>query len=235
MLLHGVLLLPRLVRGCRPHAPGMATLPRAVEHVAVAQVHDPRLALPVLSVTNQVPPVTDMDALAAKMHAVAAQDLAKQEALRRKRVVVSESLVAAAAESGNLFEVLRAGLKTHLERDDADDLARATFAIVHDFDREHETSVRTDPTAIARIAEALTDFTASSQLNAGTTINLPFLSVTPSGPVHLQRSLNVQVYRELAVRPPEHRPKIALEPSPAATPTAAPQLDVPKKKKWIFF
>lgn len=191
-----------------------------------------------MSVTNQVAPVTDMDALAAKMRAVEAQASAKQDELRRKRARIGESLAAAAAERGNLFEVLRAGLATELERQDADELARATFAIAHDFDREKGSSVRTDPAAIARIAEALTGLTASSQLRGGTTLNLPFLSATPKGPVHLDRTLNLDVYRELAARPPEYvapTPPRAPAPLPAPDPVAEPEPEAPKKKKWFFF
>jgi hypothetical protein len=104
-----------------------------------------------------------------------------------------------------------------------DGLARITLALAADFDGENGTSTRTDPMALSRIAEAY--HLACGRLAEAheTTLNLPFLTATAAGPVHLQRTVTAATLAQLAARPPA---------GPGGRPPAA---STPKKRGWWPF
>jgi uncharacterized Zn finger protein (UPF0148 family) len=180
----------------------------------------------------------DIEAFRKKVHDVEALEAAEQSKERQKRLAVINALKAAALAKRDLYDVLRESLATLLERSDADDVARATFAIASDFERETKVALRGDALALDRIYEAL--IIATKELPTGTyDMNLPFIGAGPGGPVHLQRTLTLAVYAELCGRSPvvtpPPAPPIVMPVAPAASVAAPAFEDPPKKKKWFLF
>lgn len=95
----------------------------------------------------------------------------------------------------------------------SDTVARVAVAIADDFDRANKTTVSSDAMALARIAEAYLKTLDEIRANGQATLNLPFLTATAAGPLHLQRVLSPAELLALANRP----------------------LPAPKKKGWLSF
>ncbi len=87
----------------------------------------------------------------------------------------------------NVIEVLATCGDNHLGGDDFD--ARITKHLVEEFKRETGIDLGCDTTAMQRITEAAS--TAKMELSAAesTTVSLPFLTQTPTGPAHLETTL----------------------------------------------
>ena len=83
-----------------------------------------------------------------------------------------------------------------------------------------------DAVVFSRIAQAYLLELDELRTSESYDMNLPFLTATASGPVHLQRTLTARTLVELAARDP----RAAARP-PAPSPAAPP----PKKKGWWPF
>ncbi|HEX7603422.1 MAG TPA: hypothetical protein VF316_17505 [Polyangiaceae bacterium] len=135
---------------------------------------------------------------------------AKEQAEAREafaRLVPVLRALQAASDEDDLYETLRAALK------DDDGFARATFALVHDYDREQGSELRKRRDVIGSVAKDLMSLMK----------DLP-----PDGreldaalrPGRLKRTITPAIYAELSAR------------SPVWVAPAPPE---PKKKKWFFF
>lgn len=116
---------------------------------------------------------------------------------------VIEAFKAAAAAGLGPFEALVVASRERLgPMGETDTFARVVFALATDFDAQHGTTIVREPMALARIIEGY--FKSIEGLRAGRTyeLNLPFLTATSEGPVHLVRTLSAaDVAALLAPRP----------------------------------
>ncbi len=92
-----------------------------------------------------------------------------------------------AIESG-VFEVLATHGDTSLGGDDFD--ARLIEMLADEFLAEHDIDLREDAVALQRLKEAAERAKVELSSTMTTDINLPFLAVGASGPIHLQRDLS---------------------------------------------
>lgn len=144
-----------------------------------------------------------------------------------RRVRFVQALQAALSAGRPPYDALCAAARDELgPLGQTDGLARVTLALAADFDREHGTSVTTDPTALSRIAEEYHRACGRLAETERTELNLPFLQATPRGPVHLLRPVTAAAIATLAARSPDGR---------ARAPDAAPPPPAPKKRGWWPF
>lgn len=94
-----------------------------------------------------------------------------------------------------VFEVKSTAGDTHLGGDDWD--ARVVDYIASEFKKEHGIDLTRDKQAMQRLREAAekAKIELSSMVNSN--INLPFISATPDGPVHLDMNLTRAKFEEL--------------------------------------
>ena len=91
-----------------------------------------------------------------------------------------------AIESG-VFEVLATNGDTDLGGDDFD--LKVIELLAAEFQTEHDLDLRNDSVALQRLKEAAERAKIELSSAMSTDINLPFLAVGPSGPLHLQRDI----------------------------------------------
>lgn len=153
-----------------------------------------------------------------------------EEAIERRKASVSrftEALVATLNAGQQPFEALRAASAAHLGiAGRPDTVARIALAIARDFERETGASVVRDALVFSRIAQAYLLALDELRTSESYDMNLPFLTATANGPVHLRRTLTARTLVELAARDP-HAKAQPPAPSPAAPPA--------KKKGWWPF
>lgn len=89
---------------------------------------------------------------------------------------------------GDVIEVLATSGDNHLGGDDFDD--RIVSHIVEVFRREHGEDLRSNPAALQRVREAVEQAKKELSSTTSTQINLPFLSQSARGPLHLDMSLS---------------------------------------------
>ncbi|MFO0738275.1 MAG: hypothetical protein U0270_20450 [Labilithrix sp.] len=143
----------------------------------------------------------------------------------------TEALVAALQEGRAPFDAIRVSSAAHLGiAGRADTVARISLALAQDFEREAGVSIVRDAVVLSRIAQAYLLALEELRTSDSFDLNLPFITATPKGPVHLQRRLTAKLLSELAAREP--RLDGARPASPAAGGGAAPP---PKKKGWWPF
>ena len=109
-------------------------------------------------------------------------------------------------------------------------LATVVLALAQAFDREEGTATVREPAALARLAEAYLKATVELRHTKSTTMNLPFLSATPSGPKHLERNLTPAILEALVSGAVEIT-EVKRAPAPAAPDPVAPK---PKSRWWPF-
>lgn len=139
----------------------------------------------------------------------------------------TEALVGALNAGREPFEALRAASAAHLGvAGQADTVARIALAIARDFEQETSASVLRDAMVFSRIAQAYLLALDELRTSESYEMNLPFLTATAKGPVHLRRTLTAKALVELAARDPHAKKPPA--PSAVEGPTA-------KKKGWWPF
>lgn len=143
----------------------------------------------------------------------------------------TEALVAALKEGRPPLEAIRASSAAHLGvAGRADTVARIVLALARDFERDARISVVRDAMVLSRIANAYLLALEELRTSESYDLNLPFLTSSPSGPAHFQRTVTSRLLAELAARDPS---------LPAAPPTQAPPAEQPapveKKKSWWPF
>lgn len=115
----------------------------------------------------------------------------------------------------------------------SDAVARVSLALARDLERETGAKIVGQGVALARIAEGYIKSVnyLSQRANHGGTdeINLPFIAVTSTGPIHMQRKVTAVLFAELARRDPH---ETAAVPEPGSAPGAGPA--EPKKRKKLF-
>ena len=151
-----------------------------------------------------------------------------EEAERRRRAF--HAAVKSASLSGtDPYRVLCEAARAHLGLvGESDTLARVVLALAEDFEAETGASVRSDPQVLSRLADAYLRASGELAHHPRTTLNLPFLAATASGPVHLLREIGVAELVALASREPG-----AVVAAPKAAP--APPPEPPKKRGWWPF
>lgn len=150
------------------------------------------------------------------------------EAAARRRQAFYAAVKSASLAGSDPYRLLCDAAREHLGVvGESDTLARVVLALAADFQRETGAAVMRDPMVLSRLAEAY--LKASTELRSleRTTMNLPFLAATSSGPVHLMREVSVVDLVALASREPSLEPSAPAAKEPAAEP--------PKKKGWWPF
>lgn len=145
----------------------------------------------------------------------------------------TDALVAALNEGRRPYDALRASSAAHLGiAGRADTVARIALALAQDFEREAGVQVVRDASVLSRIAQAYLLALDELRTSESYELNLPFLTVTQSGPVHLLRRLTAKLLADLAARDPIHD----APPPPPSTggPTPAPAPSAKKKGWWPF-
>jgi molecular chaperone DnaK len=94
-----------------------------------------------------------------------------------------------------VFEVKSTAGDTHLGGDDWD--ARIVDYILSEFKKEHGIDLARDKQAMQRLREAAEKAKIELSNMENTNINLPFISATPDGPVHLDMNLTRAKFEEL--------------------------------------
>ncbi len=94
-----------------------------------------------------------------------------------------------------VFEVKSTAGDTHLGGDDWD--ARIVDYIAGEFKKEHGIDLSRDKQAMQRLREAAEKAKIELSNMVNTNINLPFISATPDGPVHLDMNLTRAKFEEL--------------------------------------
>lgn len=89
--------------------------------------------------------------------------------------------------SEGVFEVLATNGDTHLGGDDFDEVI--IDWLIEEFKKEETVDLRKDPMALQRIREAAEKAKVELSSSAETEINLPYITVTSSGPKHLVKKL----------------------------------------------
>jgi len=127
---------------------------------------------------------------------------------------------------------------------ESDAIGRLTMAIARDFDRHNPgAEIAHDGIALTRIAEGYVKALPSLRESGEANVNLPYLGVTGTGPVHFDMTLTPASIAELLSRKPAAErpvaPATAREAVPsAAAPTRQPEPVVPeapkKRGSWPF-
>ncbi len=87
-----------------------------------------------------------------------------------------------------VFEVKATSGDNHLGGDDIDELLVDWMA--NAFKKEHNVDLREDPTSLQRLKEAAEKAKIELSTKTSTKINLPFITATEQGPIHLDMSLS---------------------------------------------
>ncbi len=86
------------------------------------------------------------------------------------------------------FEVLAVHGNTHLGGDDFDQ--RIIDIVADDFLRTHQIDAREDPMALQRLKQAARDAKGELSFRESVEISVPYIAISPDGPLHLQYNLN---------------------------------------------
>ncbi len=152
--------------------------------------------------------------------------------LKRRTRQFDEAVKQAFAAGMAPLDAVRAGAAAHLgPYGQCDAVARVAVAIAYDFDQANATRVQTDALALSRIVEAYLNALPEIHAEGEATMNLPFLTATARGPLHLQRTLSPADLAALAARD-------ISQPAPIArpeAPTTAEDTPRPKRKGWWLF
>ena len=97
--------------------------------------------------------------------------------------------------TGKTFEVLSTNGDTHLGGDDFDEVL--VNWIADEFKSEHGVDLRGDNMALQRLKEAAEKAKCELSSSLETEINLPFISATQAGPLHLQKKLSRATFEKL--------------------------------------
>src|SRR5690606_29178677 len=89
--------------------------------------------------------------------------------------------------SGGVFSVKGTGGDTHLGGEDFD--VRLIDALADEFNKSHGVDLRRDRMALQRLREAAERAKHELSTALQTEVNIPFVATTPSGPLHLERSI----------------------------------------------
>ena len=106
-----------------------------------------------------------------------------------RRVAFVEALKAVQL-GGDPYPVICEAARAHLGTlGQSDAVARVTLGLAAEFEASTGASVRSDPMALARLAEAYLLANAELRQRETAQINLPFLTATASGPLNFTRSV----------------------------------------------
>ena len=97
-----------------------------------------------------------------------------------------------------VFEVLATSGDTHLGGDDFDE--KIVQWLVQEFKNDEGIDLTLDSQALQRLTEAAEKAKIELSAVTQTSINLPFISVTPEGPKHLERELTRAKFEELCAK-----------------------------------
>jgi molecular chaperone DnaK len=89
--------------------------------------------------------------------------------------------------TGGVFNVKGTGGDTHLGGEDFD--VRIIDALAAEFQKQHSIDLRKDRMALQRLREAAEKAKHELSSSLSTEVNIPFIAVGPSGPMHLERTI----------------------------------------------
>ena len=96
---------------------------------------------------------------------------------------------------GGIFEVKSTNGDTHLGGDDFDQVL--IDHVAENFLQEKAVDIRRDPMALQRLKEACEKAKIELSSSNQTTINLPFITMTPEGPQHLTMNISRSRFESL--------------------------------------
>lgn len=144
---------------------------------------------------------------------------------------VIEAFKGALAAKRTPFEALVVACRERLgPAGETDSFARVVFALGRAFDEENKTHIVEDPVAISRLIEGYFLTIQGLRESPTHTLNLPFLTATSSGPLHLMRTLSAADIAALLASSMSSRPQASPRAGAPSEPT-----EPPKKKKWWPF
>lgn len=162
-----------------------------------------------------------------------AASMARDERYALARVAFTQALVPLLQAGRPPYDALREAASVHLaEQADPDTLARVAYALVWDFEQSTGAPALKDPMVLGRITEAYLRVFSELRTSKSADLNLPFLTATPAGPVHLRRTVTPALFAELAQRDP--RAPRGTQGTVAATSSGASGAEPAKKWWWPF-
>jgi len=136
-----------------------------------------------------------------------APDELRAQRARESKVAFSQELARLIAKGCGPYDAIRQASAAHLgAAGQTPAVARVTLALAAEFERDKGVDLARKPTALARIAEGYLKVSEALQTSSEESINLPFLEVSPDGPVHFERRVTPALLAQLAARDPEAPP-----------------------------
>lgn len=121
---------------------------------------------------------------------------------------VIEAFQSAMKGGASAYDALQSAARARLgAMGQTEAFARVCLALARDFDDANGTSTVTDAMCMARMIEVYLRAIEGVRTSGSFTINLPFFTATPRGPVHFERTLTAEIIAALAERPPSAPPK----------------------------
>jgi hypothetical protein len=152
----------------------------------------------------------------------------------RRRAAIDAAWDEARAHApSNPTVALRAVLALHCrgvkDEQEAERAARLAERLLDGFDKEHGTEVKLDKNVVTRVCDASVKAVIELRSVERTELNLPFLTATPAGPLHLAYTMKQSMLPHLDGMP-------VIEVAEAAAPTPQAEPEPPKKKRgwWPF-
>ncbi len=122
--------------------------------------------------------------------------------------------------------------RAHNLRDEleAERVARLAESLLRGFDTANKTETLSDKTVVMRMAEAASKCVIELRNIQSTEINLPFLTATTQGPIHLLHTVRRATLEQL-----DNVQSVEVREAAAPAPAPAPADEPKKKKKWWQF
>jgi len=125
------------------------------------------------------------------------------EARRQALVAFQQALESLSASSAVAYDDFREACRRHLQvLGQTDSVARISYNLALDAEKDLDESLRTRGGALARLTVAYMDAVGELRNKPQHELNLPFLFATPQGPRHYRRTLDVATIQALAERDP---------------------------------
>lgn len=122
----------------------------------------------------------------------------QKDVLERFRATFTQSLSEGHGFSGALREAGAYALK---EEGEYEAMVQAVANLAVDFEERTGASVHRDPIVIERLLSGVVKLSNELQTDESAELNLPFLTATTEGPLHLQRLLSREEFTDLCTRP----------------------------------
>jgi hypothetical protein len=126
----------------------------------------------------------------------------RQKSVQDACLQLLEAVEAGLDAQQSAFDAVRSAAAKHLgSMGQSDTVARVAVAIAADFDGEHDTTLLSDALVLARIVQAYLSCLEELRTRGEACLNLPFITATKEGPLHLTLPITPTVLAEYAARP----------------------------------